>query len=219
MSRPFLKLCGLHSEEDVQLAVESDADYVGFVMARSKREVKPEDAALWLQRYQFHKKEIVLLFVNATSGEIQVAADQLSPDIIQCHGTESVEEIKKIKQTTGTKVWKAIPHDEGSLNKMMEYTEAVDGFIVDAKAKHAWGGTGESFDWSHVPKYVAFGQEKQLPVFIAGGITAENVDNVLAYDPWGIDLSSGIEANGKKDKHRLMELEKRLKEYEQNISR
>ncbi|RSL33456.1 phosphoribosylanthranilate isomerase [Salibacterium salarium] len=211
MSLPFLKLCGLHSQEDVKVASYSSADFVGFVMAESKRQVKPEEAESWLRKHPLDGKKTVTLFVNAPLSDIQTAVNQLSPDIIQCHGTESIEDILKIKQATGKLVWKAIPHDDRSLDKMKAYADVVDGFVIDAKVKDAWGGTGRSFDWSHVPKYVSFGEDKQLPVLIAGGIAPENVDHLMPHGPWGIDLSSGIEKDGKKDIDRLMELEKRLK--------
>ncbi|MFZ4452285.1 phosphoribosylanthranilate isomerase [Salibacterium aidingense] len=210
MKRPMVKLCGLQSEEDVITASRSNADFAGFVMAESKRRVSPEAAKSWLEAHPLPGKKIAALFVNAPLTDIQTAVDVLSPDIIQCHGTETCQEVEDIKSGTSLKVWKAIPHDEEALNKMKEYAGVVDGFVIDAKVKGAWGGTGQRFDWSHVPQYVSFGSKARLPVLIAGGITPYNVEDLLSYSPWGIDISSGIEKNGKKEESLVMELEKRL---------
>ncbi|WP_240375586.1 phosphoribosylanthranilate isomerase [Bacillus piscicola] len=210
MAPPYLKLCGLHSEEDVITANHSRADYVGFVMAESKRKVHPNEAASWLDRHKLPGKKVAALFVNAPLHEIRSSAAVLHPDIIQLHGAESPEEAGEVKEVTGTIVWKALPHDEYTLDKMKKYLPFVDGFVIDAKVKGAWGGTGKSFDWGHVPRYVQFGKDERIPVLIAGGITPANIENLLSYHPWGIDLSSGIEQNGKKDKHLIHELEKRL---------
>lgn len=210
MRRPYVKLCGLHSEEDVQLVQSSQADYIGFVMAKSKREVSPDEAASWLDRHPLPGKKVAALFVNATIEEMKKAVQRCPVDIIQLHGTESVETVQRVKDVTQKEVWKAFRHDEETLTQLELYRSYVDGFVIDAKVKGAWGGTGQTFDWKHVPEYVQFGKEHNLPLFIAGGITPDNVEELLRYEPWGIDLSSGIERNGKKDKEKLTALEKRL---------
>lgn len=212
MDRPYLKLCGLRSEHDVRIASRSLADYVGFVMAESKRKVNPHEAASWLERHSMPKKKVAALFVNAALKDIQETVNILSPDIIQLHGTESPDTAVKIKQRFDVEVWKALPHDQGTINKMQDYLSTVDGFVIDAKVKGAWGGTGQRFNWSHVPMYVDFGMNCNVPVLIAGGITPDNVVDLLPMKPWGVDLSSGIETEGLKDKQQLTRLEKRLNE-------
>ena len=214
MKRPYVKLCGLHSEADVQLVQSSQAEYVGFVMAESKRKVSPFEAASWLDRHPLPGKKVAALFVNASLSDILEAVKQCPIDIIQLHGTESVEMVQLVKEKTKKEVWKAIRHDDDAFSALESYLPYVDGFVVDAKVKGEWGGTGQRFDWKHVPRYVQFGKKHQVPLFIAGGITPENVASLLRYDRWGIDLSSGIERNGKKNKEKLTALEKRLMYHE-----
>ncbi|SFE34076.1 phosphoribosylanthranilate isomerase [Alteribacillus iranensis] len=210
MNRPRFKLCGLQSEQDVITASSSQADYVGFVFAESKRQVKPEDAASWLERHELPGKKVAALFVNASPQEIKQTSSVLRPDIIQLHGAESPEQVQQIKDAMAEDVWKALPHNDYTLEKMKDYASIVDGFVIDAKVKGAWGGTGQQFDWSHVPDYVTFGKESGIPVLIAGGINPTNIKKLLVYEPWGVDLSSGAEKDGRKDKQRLRDLEEEL---------
>ncbi|WP_158735340.1 phosphoribosylanthranilate isomerase [Alteribacillus sp. YIM 98480] len=214
MTRPYFKLCGLHSEQDVEAARFSHADYVGFVLAESKRKVSPKEAASWLERHPLPEKKVAALFVNAPLKDIKDVVNVLSPDIIQLHGSESPEKAAETKLKVGLEVWKALPHDEDTIKRMEYYLTKVDGFVIDAKVKGAWGGTGERFDWSHVPKYVEFGKEHGIPVFIAGGVNPDNVEKLMPFQPWGIDLSSGVETKGAKDKQKLTRLEMRLNKNE-----
>ncbi|SFL97749.1 phosphoribosylanthranilate isomerase [Salibacterium qingdaonense] len=218
MTVPKLKLCGLHSLDDVVTVAESSADYAGFVMAESRRRVSPETVKIWLDTCPLPGKKIAVLFVNAPLEEIKRAVEIVNPDIIQLHGDETVRDLENIKKTTGREIWKAVPHDTKTLEKMKQY-EAADGFIVDAKVKGARGGTGQQFDWSHVPGYVSFGKEHGIPVLIAGGVNPGNAGELVSFHPWGVDVSSGIEKEGKKDKSLVMEMEKRLNSNENHVSR
>ncbi|MGY4690102.1 phosphoribosylanthranilate isomerase [Salibacterium sp. K-3] len=218
MTGPKLKLCGLHSLEDVMTVSRSGADTAGFVMAESRRRVFPEDVKSWLEACPLPGKNIAALFVNAAAADIDHAVKVLNPDIIQCHGTETPQDLKQIKGAFGKEIWKAVPHDEEAPAKMEEYIGVCDGFVVDAKVKGAWGGTGQRFDWAHVPQYVSFGRRHNIPVLIAGGVTPENVEDLVRFHPWGVDVSSGIETKGKKDGALVTELEKRLNRNEKHVS-
>ncbi|SFP41958.1 phosphoribosylanthranilate isomerase [Salibacterium halotolerans] len=218
MSVPKLKLCGLHSLNDVFTVSESSADYAGFVMAESRRRVSPETAKAWLDTCPLPGKKIAVLFVNAPLEEIERTVEIVNPDIIQLQGDETVRDLEFIKNATGREIWKAVPHDTEALEKMKQYEAAADGFIVDAKVKGARGGTGQQFDWSHVPGYVSFGKERGIPVLIAGGVNPDNAGELVKFHPWGVDVSSGIETEGQKDKSLVMEMEKRLNNNENHVS-
>ncbi|MFD2704448.1 phosphoribosylanthranilate isomerase [Salibacterium lacus] len=219
MTAPKLKLCGLHSLEDVIAVSESSADFAGFVMAESRRRVTPESVKKWLDACPLPGKKIAVLFVNEKAAEIERVVEILDPDIIQFHGDEPLHHLEHIKQSTGKEIWKAVPHEEQTLEKMEQYTGTADGFIIDAKVKGARGGTGQRFDWSHIPRYVSFGKDRGLPLLIAGGVTPKNAGELLSFQPWGVDVSSGIEKEGKKDKSLVMEMEKRLNSNENHVSR
>jgi phosphoribosylanthranilate isomerase len=211
--QPLLKLCGNHSLEDTAHSLSSTADYIGFVFADSKRRVSRKQIQEWLTVHEKKEKKLVALFVNETAETIRTIISSLPIDIIQCHGNESAEEIDKIKRTTKLTVWKAIHHNEEALNLMKTYHGIADGFIVDCKVGNQWGGTGVSFDWTYIPTYLNEGKKQGVPVFIAGGINPDNIEHVLDYQPDGIDVSSGIEENGRKSRKLIRQLEERMNRY------
>ncbi|WP_216829242.1 phosphoribosylanthranilate isomerase [Alkalihalobacterium elongatum] len=215
-----LKYCGNHSIDDTKNVLNSNADFVGFVFAESKRKVKADDVNCWLKSVPFnHKKQIVALFVNATISEIEEVVSKIPVDIIQCHGHETPELVQQIKQRVNKPIWKVIHHKEEAWQEMLDYAPYVEAFIIDSKVKGQWGGTGITFDWGHIPKYIEQGKLLKRPVYIAGGINPNNVDELLTYQPDGIDISSGIEKDGIKDNALIEQIEERIKYYDNQLSR
>lgn len=208
--QPLLKLCGNHSIDDTNIALKSSAEYIGFVFAESKRRVTSEQLKKWLFNQELREKKLVALFVNEAADFIQSSISDLPIDVIQCHGNESAKRLAEIKQVTHLPVWKAIHHNSEALQIMKTYRGIVDGYIIDCKVGKQWGGTGVSFDWTYIPAYLQEGRAQGVPVFIAGGINPENIDQVLSYEPDGIDVSSGIEEKGKKCNKLIKQLEERM---------
>lgn len=214
-SKLLVKYCGNRSREDYLLALSSRADYLGFVFAESKRKVTAKALREWIAPAFPTQKELVGVFVNASPEEIKCVAEEIPLSIIQCHGSETPLEIKKITDAASLPVWKAIHHTgKGSLEKMREYGGAASGFIIDSRAKGLWGGTGKTFDWSYVGEYLKESRFQGVPCFIAGGINPGNIDELLALGPDGIDLASGIEKDGYKCESLIVQLEERISEYE-----
>lgn len=212
-----LKLCGNYSFEDLFYTSNSKADYIGFVFAESKRKVSIMQVRKWLNKTKINPAvKIVGIFVNAPLEEIAHVTREVPIDVIQAHGNETVPYLLQIKGEIGLPIWKAIHHEEDSIKKMRIYEGIVDGYVIDARTKAQWGGTGTRFDWSHVPSYLEEAKRQNALCFIAGGINPENVDEILKYNPDGIDISSGIETSGRKDKEKIIRLEERLIEYEQS---
>lgn len=217
---PLLKLCGNHSADDIKVSFNSSADYIGFVFAESKRKVERKQVVEWLDKQQSKgQKQLVALFVNASTADILSAIEGLPFDVIQCHGHESAEQIAEIKERTGLVVWKVIHHNEAALSLMQTYKGIADGYIVDCKVGNQWGGTGVSFDWRYAPSYINEGRVQQVPVFIAGGINPGNVEELLSFQPDGIDVSSGIEEDGKKSSELVRQLEERMNRNGSDVSR
>ncbi|HEX7063424.1 MAG TPA: phosphoribosylanthranilate isomerase [Bacillales bacterium] len=215
-----VKYCGNHSLQDLRYTVNSRADYLGFVFSSvSKRCVSPEQVAEWLEEVSPKKgQKLVGLFVNSTAEDIQVVVDQVPLDIIQCHGSETPEQVHEISVVTGLPVWKAIHHDETALARMRDYEGKAVGFVVDCKVKGQWGGTGKSFDWTVVPEYTAEARRQGVPCFIAGGVRPGNVAELLRYNPGGVDVSSGIERDGVKHEEEISRLEERMNVDEAELS-
>ncbi len=214
MKSTLLKLCGNHSLQDLRLSVNSGAPYIGIVFAESKRKVDPALCGEWLKQIEKDKEQkYVGVFVNPTLQEISYVLSHVPLDIIQFHGNESPAEIIEIKLSTGLTVWKAIHHNQNGITKMKSFNRVVDGYVIDSKVKGAWGGTGASFDWESIPAYNKEAERQGVQCLIAGGITPQNVKEILTYSPQGIDISSGIETNGSKDGNKIQLIKERLKNY------
>lgn len=213
--RPKLKYCGNHSLNDLQLTIASKADYLGLIFTKkSRRAVTPEQVAGWLTRVQLGKKALVGVFADDAIEVIERTVRMLPIEVIQCHGSETPEEVRRIKLRTRKKVWKVIHHSENGLKEMGAFASTADGYVIDTKVKGLLGGTGRTFDWRHVPLYLAEAERQHVPCFIAGGVKPANIEKLLTYHPAGIDMSSGIERDFKKDPDLICQIERRVLVYD-----
>ncbi|MBD1378605.1 phosphoribosylanthranilate isomerase [Metabacillus arenae] len=213
MQKPLLKLCGNRSYEDFLLTSQSPADYLGFIFAKGKRQVQPQEVKEWIGRHIPFSQKIVGVFVNPTNEEIAEVLNAVPLDVIQLHGNESIERVEELTAAFDSCFWKALHHQADTVSKMSAYAPFVDGYIIDTLIKGEWGGTGETFDWMSVPSYKKMAQKLNKICFIAGGIDADNVSNLLDLHPAGVDLSSGIEQNEKKDSAKLQLLIERMNKH------
>lgn len=210
--RTRIKICGLTREEDVALAASLGADALGFIFAPGPRQLtayQARDLAAavppWVTR--------VGVFGPEQRRDAPAIAEACRLDTLQLHGAPdaaycayyrgrfSIIQALGIAPDGGSKVnGGSHPSLEALQVSMDELAEHVDGFLIDTAKAGLLGGTGETFDWSllkqlHPPR----------PLIVAGGLTADNVRGLLAaHDPWGVDVSSGVEsAPGQKDAQRL----------------
>lgn len=211
MVRTQIKYCGNQSLDDLRCTIDSCANYLGLVFANSKRRVNEREVAVWLEKAPLKTgQKLVGLFVNPAVEHVQTLLREVPLDIIQLHGRETRQQTAEIAQVTGLPVFKAIHHDQNALERMKEYEGVCAGYIIDCKVGGKCGGTGQTFDWTSIPCYQREAQRQHVPCFIAGGIDSENVEKLLGYQPDGIDLSSGIETNGCKDRRKINKLEERM---------
>ncbi len=212
MKQVKLKFCGITNEEDFEKASKSRADYLGVVFAKSKRKVTADQVAEWRRKHPLQRSQkLIGVFVNADEEEIAAIVDQVPLNGVQCHGRESAAMLSRLRKLTSAFVFKTIHHEKNGPELMEEYHPLVDGFVVDTKAEHAWGGTGHSFDWNAVPSYTTTATKFQKECLIAGGISPDNIEELLTYNPIGIDLSSGIETNRKKDGRKMAQMQSHVK--------
>jgi phosphoribosylanthranilate isomerase len=185
-----VKICGLRRKEDIEYANELKPDYVGFVFAKSKRQIEVEQA---LDLISLLDKEIktVGVFVNEPVENALKIAQTLNLDVLQFHGDETQDYIDNFKNFT---VWKAIRiKDKEDLEKTKEFK--VNSFVFDTLTKNEYGGTGKTFNWK-----VLKGMELNVPIILAGGLNENNVEEAIKIvDPYAVDVSSGVETEGYKD--------------------
>nr|WP_181555903.1 phosphoribosylanthranilate isomerase [Anoxybacillus caldiproteolyticus] len=211
----LLKYCGNRSAADLQKSANSGAHYLGLIFAESKRKVEAHEVKKWLETVSLNGKQLVGVFVNASVEDICKVVRTVPLSVIQCHGSETVEQVVKIKEATNLVVWKAIHHQEDALEKMKQYASFVDGYVVDSRVSSTWGGTGISFDWRHIPFYLEEAERQAVPCLIAGGVNPDNIEELLCYRPHGIDISSGIEKNGEKCTRKMKQIEEKVNRYVQ----
>ena len=187
-----IKMCGLTREEDIDAVNEIMPDYIGFVFwKKSKRYISPEMADFLKGKLKNSIKSVGV-FINE---DIIAVADFLKRgiiDIAQLHGDEDEQYILSLKKMTGKPVIKAfrIKTKEDALKAEKSPADMI---LLDAGA-----GDGRTFDWSLI------GSAVKRPYFLAGGLDPSNAGAAIeALDPWGLDVSSGIESEGKKDKKKM----------------
>ena len=188
----FVKVCGVTNEEDALLAVAMGADAVGFVFAPSRRQVAPQRAAEIVRRLP---AEIVTVgvFRDETRDRVVETAHRARLRAVQLHGHESPADTHWIHQRVSL-IIKAFAAGDPQLDHADEY--AADAFLIDS----ATPGSGEVFDWS-----LAEGAPSNRRIILAGGLTPDNVaDAVRVVRPWGVDVSTGVEAApGRKDARKM----------------
>lgn len=211
----YVKYCGCQTEDDYMLLSTSRADIIGFVFADSKRKVAIEEVSSWVGS-QEKQKLIAGVFQNSSVEEMVSAAEKVPLDIIQCHGNESVSTLINLKKRTKKLIFKAIPYSETISEQIAVYAKCVDAIVVDSVSNGQFGGTGISFPWTHVPAILKEAKKENVPCFIAGGINPENINTLLDYDPYGVDLSGGIEYEGKKSSERIKKLERMISNVSSN---
>ncbi|PYZ98417.1 tryptophan synthase subunit beta [Alteribacter lacisalsi] len=208
--KPILKFCGITNERDFIKVSQSGADYAGVVFARSRRQVFPEDVRKWKTKaFGTNAPKLAGVFMDASVEEMAQAAASVPLEMIQCHGSESPEQLAELRKT-GVEVFKTIHHDSGAVLRMEVYAQEVDGFVIDTKTPQG-GGAGIAFDWTCVPDYRKEAARLGKKCLIAGGITPENVEELNAYNPPGIDVSSGIETGSIKDEGKMMTMTAKVK--------
>lgn len=182
-----VKICGLKNSVDVDYVNEAMPDYIGFVFAESKRCISPETAAEFKNRLN-PKIAAVGVFVNAEIPSISKLHGDGVINFAQLHGSESEAYIDELKKVCDIPVIKAI-------NAEVSPPANADYLLFD----NGKGGSGESFDWGLVP-------ECGKNYFLAGGINLDNIEKAMKLKPYGIDLSSGAETSGKKDRGKIIRL-------------
>ena len=194
-----VKICGIKEPSQAAAAAGAGADYIGIVMAPSKRQVDIEQAKAIVAAVKGSRTLSVGVFVNMPSAEINRIAKYCNFDRIQLSGDESWEYVRELHRPAikAVKVSKEHTGDR-LLNELSGGYKKADYYflpLLDCAVNGSYGGSGKAFDWS-IAK-VAAGKYRFV---LAGGLTPENVGEAIASArPWGVDVSSGVETNGSKD--------------------
>lgn len=193
-----VKICGITCENDIRILNLYLPDYAGFVFAESKRKITLQKAKSLISDLNPLVRRVGV-FVNMESGRISEIAGIAGLDAIQLHGDETQDYIDRLKLNLDGKIqiWKAIRiSGEKSLGEMAMYN--LDFFLADTYVKGIPGGSGKSFEWKLLQRKDE--NHRKDNIILAGGLTPDNVIEAISIArPYGVDVSSGVESEGKKD--------------------
>ncbi len=186
-----IKLCGLRFPEDVDTACELMPDCVGFVFAPAFRRYIPPEKARALKARLAPGIRTAGVFVNESPEVIASLLNTGLIDLAQLHGGEDERFISRLRSLTDGRLIQAFRIREKADLVRAEQSPA-DCILLDAGA-----GEGRTFDWTLLSSF-------SRPYILAGGLTPENVSEAIRrLRPWGVDVSSGIENDGRKDPEKM----------------
>lgn len=193
-----IKICGIMRKQDIDAVNAALPDYIGFVFAKSRRQID-EKTAKELKDCLNPSIKVAGVFVNQDISCIEKLCSTNVIDIIQLHGDEDEEYIQRLKMNVSNEIIKAVRvKDRDDIKKSIEYS--CDYLLFDTYHEGNYGGTGKAFDWSMIS-----GISK--PYFLAGGINISNIEQAIRKcNPYCIDISSGAEQSGYKDPEKIMKL-------------
>lgn len=192
MTTTKIKFCGLSRNCDIETANVLSPDYVGFVFAKNSRRCVSFARAKELKALLAPGILTVGVFVNEDPRTVAAFLEAGVIDAAQLHGDEDTDYIRGLKSLTKAPLIKAFGlrsiHDLPAVERC-----PADLVLLDSPG----GGTGRLFDWQLL-------ENIQRPYLLAGGLSAENVGEAIArLRPFGVDVSSGIETGGYKDREKM----------------
>ncbi len=184
-----VKICGLRSEEDIEIVNALLPDYAGFVFCPGKRQVDISKARKLCAALDSSIKKVGV-FVDQDRSFIEEARKQCGLDVLQLHGNEPPEDCAY----SGCEVWKAVRVKNAASIALAESYD-TDRILFDAYDENTYGGSGKSFSWGMLRLF----KDKQRMI-LAGGLSPENAAEAVRFvRPFAADVSSGVETDGKKD--------------------
>lgn len=190
-----VKICGVTSLDDAEMAIETGAWAIGINNAPESPRRCPAEEAVRIGAALRRQTEVCGIFVNSRLEEVVHAADEQMLSLIQLHGDEGPSFCTEVARRTGCRVIKAV---RVRTNADIQAAEAfhTDMHLFDAHSPRARGGTGESFDWE-----LLRGRRSAIPMILGGGLNPGNVvEAATIARPFAVDVASGVEsAPGVKD--------------------
>lgn len=203
-----IKICGITTLREVKFLNELIPDYIGLVFTESKRKVTIEKSIEICEALGPNIKTVAV-FRNEDYQNISKVLNDIPIRIVQLHGNESINLIKKIKENFGVKIWKVLSLESIKDNEYLD-SEYIDKLLIDSVNP----GSGQKFNWQML-KDINFNKD----IFLAGGLNLSNIDEALTFgNISGIDLSSGVEwinEDGKREKSyiKVKEIIRKVREY------
>jgi|TARA_X000000950_G_scaffold89127_1_gene112219 phosphoribosylanthranilate isomerase len=196
----IIKICGIKNRDTLMCCENNNIGFFGMIFyTKSPRNISIENANKLLKISEKLNINGVGVFVNKEIDKLKEIIEHTNLKYVQLHGSEDELYIKNIKKL-GVRIIKSISISiKDDLNKIKDYKSA-DYFLFDYKPKKndLPGGNSKSFDWKILKSL-----KTDKPWFLSGGVNINNIQQILSdINPYGIDLSSGVEKElGIKDNH------------------
>lgn len=207
-----IKICGMRTSEDIELAALYGADAVGFIteIPESPRKLDSDTAAVLISKVPKYLDSVMVIMPENSSRVLELI-EKVKPDIVQIHSDLPPVELEIIREKTDIPIIKtlSVPAGMGAskiqslVNRLLkevrelEKSEVVDSILLDSGIAGKTGGTGCVHDWD-LSRRIA--EETELPLILAGGLKPENVQEAIkVVSPYAVDTASGVETSGKKD--------------------
>lgn len=198
-----IKICGLSRPVDIDMVNHVLPDFIGFVFAKSRRQITMETAKVLKERLN-PKIQAVGVFVNEEIDTILQLCQEGIIDIIQLHGDEDEDYILELRKQVSNPIIKAV-RVRCTQDILEAEKSSCDYLLLDAYKENEYGGSGESFDWKVITKI-------SKPFFLAGGIHIENVTHAIKLAaPYCIDVSSGVETDESKDCEKIFNIVEKVR--------
>jgi phosphoribosylanthranilate isomerase len=200
----IVKICGLRTVEHALAAVDAGADLLGFIFAPARRRVGPAEAAAIGAAVRAtprgRRVGLVGVFVNETASHMLEIANACSLDAIQLSGDEAAAIVGELRaEHPDHMIIKALRLAGADAEQGWLTAGAPVRLLVDAHTPGVYGGAGVVADWARAAELV-----RRRPILLAGGLTPGNVTEAITYvQPWGVDVSSGVETDGIKDSAKI----------------
>lgn len=218
----WIKICGITRLEDALAAVRAGADALGFIFhTESPRAIQPQTARAIVDQLP-QATEKIGVFVNTPPERVSEIADCAGLTAVQLHGDEYRDATRFV---VSRKVLVSLPassvledvQTDGASSALLQMPKNLLAVLVDSGNGHERGGTGKTFDWNQAGALISR-LKRRHPVVVAGGLNANNVQEAIrTLRPWGVDVSSGVEASpGRKDPDKMRAFVKavRLADFE-----
>lgn len=212
-----IKLCGMMKPCDIEYANRVKPDFVGFIFANTRRKISAAQAKQFREALDA-EIPAVGVFVNEDISVITSLVQNGCIDLIQLHGEEDADYIRRLREVCDVPVIKAV-----KVQTVEQIRQAaalpVDYLLLDTYRKGVLGGTGEAFDWELLRETkaaagdAAEGELFGKPYFLAGGLHAGNLREAAALGSYGLDVSSGIETDGSKDFTKMVEVMELVRKF------
>jgi len=204
-----VKICGIKTEQDLKVAINTGADAVGFITdvpVASPRKITLAEASRLISKVPvFVSSVLVIMPENAQQAVRMIQAAR--PAAVQIHNALPLSELVMIRET-GVKLIKTIPVSKNAdaetvIKQVKELYGIADAVLLDTSLDGKTGGTGMPHNWEVSSKLVL---NADMPVILAGGLKPDNVkEAVMCVRPYAVDTASGVETGGKKDEKKVLD--------------